>query len=86
MEDLILLRDEVAYLQRLSMEGGTGAVGQFQSDSVRADFLAERNLIHRRGETVELTPLGRRVGDAITERHFVEVAILTGYEVEALER
>ncbi|WP_075093709.1 hypothetical protein [Planctomyces sp. SH-PL14] len=86
MEELILLRDEVQFLRWLHGRGGVGAVGQFSGDSVRSDFLDAKGLIRRSGEVAELTSLGERIAGRVTDRDFVEVVILTAFEVEALQR
>lgn len=84
MDDLVLLKDEVEFLQLVRGGGGVISVGEFRSDDVRADFLCDRGLLVQRGQILTLTPLGQRVADRVGPRHFVEVAILTSYEVEQL--
>ncbi|AMV16463.1 hypothetical protein [Planctomyces sp. SH-PL14] len=86
MDDLVLLKDEVEFLHALRLHGGVIVVGEYRSDDVRADFLCDHGLTVRRGEILSLTPFGERVADKVSARHLVEVAILTGYEIEQLRR
>jgi len=65
MQDLVLLRDEVAILKLAVTQGAVSRIGPTLGHEIACDFLCENGLAEPDGDDVRLTQVGQRVAETL---------------------